>query len=99
MEQTQINPIKFMASANGQRSKKGWSDKLQGAILAIATSALLGNFTYLWKLNALATKLEDHDNQKTLAIDALNGKMNNLQLNVQDIKESVIRIETKQSKN
>lgn len=99
MEQTQINPIKFMASANGQRSKKGWSDKLQGAILVIATSALLGNFTYLWKLNALATKLEDHDNQKTLAIDALNGKMNNLQLNVQDIKESVIRIETKQSKN
>lgn len=93
---TQINPVKFMASANGQNARKSWVDKFQGAILTIATTALIGNFTFLWKLNALVTRLDDHDIQKTNDINGINGKINTIQLNMQDIKESVIRIEAKQ---
>ena len=97
MQQTsQINPVTFMASANGQRIKKGWSEKLQGALLTIATTAIIGNFTFLWKLNAWMTRLEDHDIQKTNAINDLNIKMNNTQLDVQDIKIWTIKMESKQ---
>lgn len=93
---SQINPVTFMASANGQSIRKSWVEKFQGAILTIATTALIGNFTFLWKLNALVTRLEDHDVQKTNDINNINGKINTMQLNMQDIRESVIRIEAKQ---
>lgn len=96
MQQTSahLNPVAFMSS-NGQRARKTWTEKIQGAILTIATTALIGNFTFLWKLNALITRLEDHDIQKTNSINDINGKLNTVQLNIQDIKEKVIRIESK----
>lgn len=99
MQQTsQINPVTFMASANGQRVKKGWSDKLQGALLTIATTALIGNFTYLWNLQGTVTLLKERDQEKNESINVMIKKIDDMSLLIQDMRLEMTRMEYKHNK-
>jgi len=76
--------------------KDSW---IANILLSIVTASVLGCFAFLWNLNSVATILKDHDLEKQNMINDLNLKMNNLQLNVQEVKERVIRIEAQNKQN
>lgn len=68
---------------------------LQTWLLAITSAAAVGTFTFLWNLNAnFAIMKQEIVNEKQQK-DQLQNNMNNLQLDVRDIREKVIRLEVK----
>jgi hypothetical protein len=71
---------------------------LQTWLLGISSVAAVGAFTFLWNLNKnLATMQQDQMYGKQ-RYDQIQGTMNNVQLDLRDIRDKVIRLETKTDK-
>lgn len=77
-------------NADVQRFSGTW---LQNFLLSVATTGTISCFGFLWNANKTLTKLEQLEIQKAQAIDELRIKLNNIQLDVRDVREKVIRLE------
>jgi len=93
MIRTQSSPSTQYFSQNGQ-PKRIMNEKIQTAIISILSAGLLGIGTFLWNLNSTLARIEERDIDKTKSIDDLNGKINNIQLDIRDLRDKTIRIET-----
>jgi outer membrane protein TolC len=80
-------------SANGQ-SKKTMNEKVQTIIASVLTAAIIGLFTFLWNLNKTLGRMEEREFNTTQSINDINNKINNIQLDVRDLRDKTIRIET-----
>jgi hypothetical protein len=71
---------------------------LQTWLLGISSVAAVGAFSFLWNVNKnLATMQQDQMYGKQ-RYDQIQGTMNNVQLDLRDIRDKVIRLETKTDK-
>lgn len=90
-----INKTKpeFIMDRNGQL-KKANDSQLLTFMLSILSAAVVGCFAFLWNLNAIITKLDQQNIEMSRILDELRIKMNNMQLDVRDVRERLIRLET-----
>lgn len=75
----------------------------QTILMAIATSAIIGCFTFLWNLNKTVTQIQGDNDKRTIRIDQVQQSVNELRLDVQttkatvqDVRERMIRVEVTQ---
>lgn len=81
---------------NGKENKlSGMYEKIITSLLSVATAGVIGCFAFLWNLNSSVSRLQDHDTDNIKAREEWATKTNAIQLNIQDIRERLIRIETK----
>ena len=78
--------------------KTGNDNPIITTLLSIGTTGIIGCFVFLWIQNATNAQVMERDAQKSRAIDEINGKMNNMQLDMRDVRERVVRIEERQRK-
>lgn len=79
--------------SNGALTKPP-EDKLHTFILSIVGSGVIGCFIFLWNVNGTLAKLEVQNMETARVIDELRIRINNMQLDIRDIRERVIRIES-----
>lgn len=72
-------------------------EKYLGFILSLISAMLIGCFSFLWKVNGVMVRWEERDTEKTNSINRLEQKVNNVQLDIADLKITTTRIETKQN--
>lgn len=72
------------------------SDKVQTTLLSVVAASLIGCLTFLWNVNASLARLQEHDTDTIKSREEQSTKMNNVQLDIRDIRERLIRIESKQ---
>jgi cell division protein FtsL len=89
--------IQLTTSANGKRMKT-FQEKVQTAIISIATTGIISCAGFLWKANASLSQIEEHLQEIDKRMDNHEIKTDNLQLDVRDIRERVIRVETLQKR-
>lgn len=77
----------------------------QTILLAIATAAIIGCFTFLWNLNATVTQIQGENDKRTIRIDQVQNGVNELRMDmqttkagVQDVRERLIRVEIETKK-
>lgn len=80
---------------NSKIAGKVINDKLFTALLSVTTTGIIGCFGFLWKVNIALTRLEEHDTENVRSRDETMIKTNNIQLDLRDVRERLIRLETK----
>jgi hypothetical protein len=60
---------------------------------SIATGLIIGNFVYAWNTNATVARILEKQDQELHRYDDLKGDLNQLQLDVRDLRERAIRTE------
>jgi hypothetical protein len=90
-------PIKLMPSANG-RKMRTFQEKLQTAVISIATTGIISCAGFLWKVNASQARMEEHLIEMDKKINDLQLNMNNMQLDVRDVRDRVIKLEVYKNK-
>lgn len=75
--------------------KKTLNDKFHTFLLSVATGGVVGCFGFLWNLNNTVTRLQEHDVENTKSREEWANKTNNIQLDIRDIRERLIHIESK----
>lgn len=66
-------------------------------LLSLCTALLVGTFVFAWDTNAKLTLLSDHDQTSKETQGRQQIEMNNMNLQLFDVKERVNTLETKQS--
>jgi hypothetical protein len=94
--QTETQP--FTYTSNGKQMKKPIESPLTTTLLSVGTAGIIGCFIFLWNQNGTNAKILERDAQKSQAIDQINGKINQMQLDIREVRETAIRIESR-SKN
>lgn len=84
---------KTQQSENGVAAKGIIEEKLPTFLLSIATAGVLGCFGFLWNMNKAITVLQEHDTDNIKARAEQTIRSNNIQLDIRDIRERVIKIE------
>lgn len=79
-------------------TKKGLNEKVITFVLSLATSLIAGCFIFLWNVNASLIRLQERELERDKAIDDLNIKINNIQLDIRELRDKVIRIESAQKR-
>lgn len=92
------NLDKLKVFTSGVRLKKIFDDKIQTALLSVITTGIIGCFTFLWNLNSTVARLQENMIDTIRAKEEQSVRINNIQLDIRDIRERLIRIETKQRK-
>jgi len=77
---------------------KGHDDKIKTFLLSIVTAGAIGCFAFLWKINSTMAILQEHDTENIRIREEWGIKTNNIQLDIRDIRERVIRIESQQKR-
>lgn len=91
---TATRPIKSMPFTNGTTMRNTFQERFQTALLSIATTGLLGCFGFLWNVNSILASMKEHQNQKDKTIDDVQLKINTIQLDMREVRDKVIRVET-----
>lgn len=78
--------------SNGTMHKKQ-DDRYNSIVLSIATSAIIGCFIFLWNVNSDIAKIEQQNIETGKTIDEIMIRNNNMQLDIRDIRERIIRLE------
>ena len=73
------------------------ADKLLTALIGIATTLLIGTFSFAWNINKTITQVQDRIDNIYLSVDRIEGKTNNLQLDIRALSDRTIRVEEKQN--
>jgi Tfp pilus assembly protein PilO len=81
-----------------KRATKGWDDKLHTFLLSVVTAATIGCFGFMWSLNSTIARLQEHDTETIKVRSETSTKINTMQLDIRDIRERLIRIESKSQK-
>jgi hypothetical protein len=78
----------------------------QTILMAVATAAIIGCFTFLWNLNETVTEIRGDNSKRSLMIDQVQKSVNDLRLDmnttklgVQDVRERMIRVEIETQKD
>lgn len=71
---------------------------LQTWLLGISSLAVVGSFTFLWNLNKNVAIMQEQNQYWKQKVDQLQGAVNTMQLDMRDIRDKVIRLETKNDK-
>ena len=72
--------------------------KLNTFLLSLATAGIIGCSAFLWNVNRQLATLEERIINNNKVNDELMIKINNLQLDVRDIRERLVKLETLKSK-
>lgn len=76
-------------------TKSPLSDRIITALLSIVTACLIGCLTFLWNVNSTLATLQERDTENIKAREDVLIKINNMQLDIRDIRERLIRVESK----
>lgn len=87
----QENPSRLIHPSNGSSMKKTFQDRLVTALLSIATTGIISCFGFLWKVNGTQEKMLQHDIDADRRMDNIEGKINNIQLDIRE--ERAVRLE------
>jgi len=90
--QTETVPLNFIQSPNGKQMKK--ESPWQTVLATIAASGTIGCFVFLWNLNGTMARMQERDMERAKGMDEINGKINTMQLDIRDLRDKTIRIET-----
>jgi hypothetical protein len=71
---------------------------LQTWLLGISSVAAVGAFTFLWNLNKNVAIMQEQNQYGKQKVDQLQNAVNNMQLDIRDVRDKVIRLETKTDK-
>jgi len=71
---------------------------LQTWLLGISSIAAVGAFTFLWNLNKNVAIMQEQNQYGKQKVDQLQNAVNNMQLDLRDVRDKVIRLETKTDK-
>ena len=96
---TEVSEITYVKSSNGNKMKKTIENPVTTTLLSIGTAGIIGCFVFLWNQNSTNAQILERDGQKSRAIDDINIKINQMQLDIRDVRERVIRIESQKIKN
>ena len=91
---TGTKPIKSIPFTNGTLMKNTFQEKIQTALLSVATTGILGCGAFLFKANEKLSKMEQHGIDTDKSIDQIQNKINNIQLDLREVRDKVIRVET-----
>lgn len=95
MIKTGTATIQLTQSANG-KSMKSILDKFLTAAISVATTGIVGCCVFIWRSNASLSQIEEHLQNIDKRMDNHELKIDNIQVNMADAKERLIRIETLQ---
>lgn len=93
-----LTATKSIINEMTERRKNTINEKVIAVGLSLLTTLIAGCFAFLWNLNAAITRIQDQQMQNAKAIDEINLKINNIQLDVRDLRERIIMIESKKPK-
>jgi hypothetical protein len=79
-------------------AKRSIEEKLHTFLLSVLTAATIGCFGFMWSLNSTIARLQEHDTETIKSRAETSTKINNIQLDIRDIRERLIRIESKTQK-
>lgn len=71
---------------------------LQTWLLGISSIAAVGAFTFLWNLNKNVAIMQEQNQYWKQKVDQLQGAVNNMQLDMREVRDKVIRLEAKSDK-
>jgi hypothetical protein len=71
---------------------------LQTWLLGISSVAAVGAFTFLWNLNKNVAIMQEQNQYWKQKVDQLQGAVNNMQLDMREVRDKVIRLEAKSDK-
>lgn len=74
------------------------SDKLVTALLSVITAGIIGCFGFLWNLNGTLARMQERETEAVRIREEMRTKVNTLQLDMRDVRERVIRIESLKDK-
>lgn len=78
--------------------KTNWEERINTFLLSVVTAGVIGCFGFLWNMNNSITRLQEHDVENNQAKEEMVIKINNMQLDIRDIRERLIRVEAKQKR-
>ena len=84
---------------NGRIKKSKEVEKYHNFILSLLSALIIGCFVFLWNANGALSRMQEHENNTDKKIDDMQVKMNNIQLDIFEIKERLVGIETKNNIN
>lgn len=82
---------------NGVRVKSKILERFYSVILGIMSTALIGLFTFLWNANSTLAQMKEKNISIEKSVNDINIKLNNVQLDIRDLRDKTIRIETRQN--
>lgn len=71
---------------------------LQTWLLGISSVAAVGAFSFLWNLNKNVAIMQEQNQYWKQKVDQLQGAVNNMQLDMREVRDKVIRLEAKTDK-
>lgn len=73
-------------------------EKIVTALLSVVTAGTIGCFGFLWNLNSTLARMQERETEAIRIREELRIKINALQLDIRDVRERVIRIESVKDK-
>lgn len=70
------------------------TDKLLTAGISIATTGIVFCCGFMWKTNATLTRIEQQQVDTRQDVNDINIKMNNMQLDMRDVRDDVVELKT-----
>lgn len=97
---SRTNTVKFMTqSENGKKEKKPINENLRNFLWGLLSTVAVGGFLFAWNTNATMAQKKEHDALMDKRIDEFMIKLDNIQLDLRDIREKVIHLEDKTIKH
>lgn len=69
-------------------------DKLVTALLSVVTAGVVGCFGFLWNLNGTLARMQERETEAIRVREEMRTRVNTLQLDMRDVRERLIRMET-----
>jgi hypothetical protein len=97
MEKTLKN-ISMSPNGSAKLNSPFMSEKLITSLLSVITAGVVGCFGFLWNLNGTLARMQERETEAIRVREEMRTKVNTLQLDVRDVRERVIRIESVNNK-
>ena len=88
---TSTKTIKSIPFTNGVTMKNTFQDRLMTALLSVATTGIISCVGFLWNVNSTQAKMLQHDIDADKRMDNIEGKINNIQLDIRE--DRAVRME------
>lgn len=80
-----------------QKEQNDIYKKIQTILQSLITAALIGCFKFLWDLNATVASMKSESASRATIVNNVQQGINNLQMDMQDVRGRVIRLETRET--
>jgi hypothetical protein len=88
-----------MENETAPRKETGIEKHIQTILLSIITAFIITGVYKISSMSDQIIRMEERDKQKKEQIDAMQGTMNRLQLDMSDVKERITKLESKSTKH